>query len=164
MTISRLVLTGTAVLALAAAPAAAATRDDAPLAPAGQALFPETVPGAGLTGVAGAQATIAHVVRGAGFAGTGTARFRVDLSRSAGKVLYVDPSRRLTFTSLTIGSVRFVDNTATLHGVGLLNHRRVPFTAVGVHNALAGVDLFRISWNRGAANGGRVLGGSLFIR
>ncbi|MDX6472930.1 MAG: hypothetical protein QOK22_1746 [Gaiellaceae bacterium] len=167
MTISRLVPTGAAVLALAAAApavAVAAPRDAAPQAPAGQALYPETVPGAGLTGVAGAQATIQHVVRGAGFAGTATARFRVDLGRSAGKVLYVDPSRRLTFTSLTIGAVRFVDNTATLQGVGLLNRRRVPFTVVGVHNQLAGVDVFRISWNGGAAHGGRVMGGSLFIR
>ena len=154
MKITTLALTGAACLALAAAaPAAADT---------GQALYPETVPGAGLSGVAGAQATIRHTVRGTGF--TGAALFRIDLSRPAGKVLFVDPIRKITFTSLTVASVRFVDNKATLQGVGLLNHRRVPFTAVGVHNELPGIDLFRISWNHGVGLGGRVVHGSLFIR
>jgi hypothetical protein len=158
MKITTLALTGAACLVLAAAaPAAADTQ-----APAGQALYPETVPGAGLSGVAGAQATIRHTVRGTGF--TGAALFRIDLSRPAAKVLYVDPIHKLTFTSLKVASVRFADNTATLQGVGLLNHRRVPFTAVGVHNELPGIDVFRISWNHGAGLGGRVVHGSLFIR
>ncbi|MCU1676930.1 MAG: hypothetical protein JWM93_1688 [Frankiales bacterium] len=163
MKITTLALTGAACLALAAtAPAAAAPRDDSPQAPAGQALYPEVVPGAGLTGVAGVQASIRHVARGTGF--TGAAAFRVDVSQASGKVLYADPVRKITFTSLSIGSVRFVDNTATLRGVGLLNHRRVAFTAVGVHNQLPGIDVFRISWNHGAGLGGRVVRGSLFIR
>jgi hypothetical protein len=163
MKITTLALTGVACLALAAAaPAAAAPRDDSPQAPEGQSLYPETVPGAGLSGVAGAQATIRHIVRGTGF--TGAALFRVDLNRTMGTVLYVDPIRRLTFTSLKVGSVRYIDNKATLQGVGLLNHRRVAFTAVGVHNQLPGVDVFRIAWNHGAGLGGRVIRGSLFIR
>jgi hypothetical protein len=158
MKITTLALTGAACLALAAAaPAAAAPRDDSP-PPQGQALYPETVPGAGLSGVAGTQATIRHTVRGTGF--TGAALFRVNL----GKVLYIDPIRKITFTSLEVGSVRFVDNKATLRGTGVLNHRRVAFTAVGVHNALPGIDVFRISWNHGAGLGGRVVNGSLFIR
>ena len=159
MKITTLALTGAACLALAAAaPAAAAPRDDSPQAPAGQALYPEVVPGAGLSGVEGAQATIRHIVRGTGF--TGAALFRMNL----GKVQYIDPIRKLRFTSLKVGSVQFVENKATLHGVGLLNHRRVAFTAVGVHNELPGIDVFRISWNHGAGLGGRVLNGSLFIR
>jgi hypothetical protein len=159
MRITTLALTGAACLALAAAaPAAAAPRDESPRAPAGQALYPETVPGAGLAGVAGEQATIRHTVRGTGLAGT--ALFRINTV----KVLYVDSIRKLTFTSLKIGSVLFVDNKVTLRGVGLLNHRRVPFTAVGVHNELPGVDVFRISWNHGAGLGGRVVTGSVFIR
>jgi hypothetical protein len=158
-----LMLTGAACLALAAAgPGASAPRDNLPPAPEGQALSPEIVPGAGLTGVAGAQATIRHVVRGQGL--TGAARFRVDLSRPAAKVIYVDPIRHVTFRSLSLGSVRFVENTATLKGVGILNHRRVPFTAVAVHNQLPGVDVFRIAWSRGTGHGGRVVSGSLFIR
>ena len=159
MRITTLALTGAACLALAGvAPAAAAPLDESPQAPAGQALYPETVPGAGLTGVAGEQATIRHTVRGTGLAGTGL--FRIN----AAKVLYVDSIRKLTFASLKIGSVLFVDNKATLRGVGLLNHRRVPFTAVGVHNELPGVDVFRISWSHGAGLGGRVVSGSVFIR
>jgi hypothetical protein len=159
MKITTLALTGAACLALAAAaPAAAAPRDDVPQAPEGQALSPEVVPGAGLTGVAGVQATIVHVIRGTGL--TGAATFQVNRS----KVLYADPIRNITFTSLRIGSVRFVDNTATLRGVGLVNHRRVAFTAVGIHNQLPGIDVFRISWNHGAGLGGRVARGSVFIR
>jgi hypothetical protein len=159
MKITTLALTGAACLALAAAaPAAAAPRDAGPQAPAGQALYPETVPGAGLTGVAGAQATIQHTVRGIGLAGT--ALFRIN----AAKVLYVDATRKLTFASLKVGSVLFVDNKVTVRGIGLLNHRRVPFTAVGVHNELPGIDVFRISLNHGAGLGGRVVRGSLFIR
>jgi hypothetical protein len=159
MKITTLALTGAACLALAAAaPAAAAPRDESPQAPAGQALSPEVVPGAGLAGVAGTQITILHIVRGTGF--TGAARFSVN----TGNVLYADPARRISFRSLKVGSVRFIDNTATIRGIGLLNHRRVPFTALGVHNALPGVDVFRISWNHGAALGGRVVRGSLFIR
>jgi hypothetical protein len=158
MKITTLAVTGAACLALAvAAPAGADSQ-----APEGQALYPETIPGAGLTGVAGAEATIRHTVRGTGF--TGTALFRVDLSRSAGKVLYVDPVRKITFKSLNVGTVQFVDNKATLQGVGMLNNRRVAFTAVGVHNQLPGIDVFRISWNHGAGLGGRVVRGSLFIR
>ena len=54
MKLTTLVLTGAACMALAAAaPAVAAPRDDFPPAPQGQALYPETVDGAGLTGVAG---------------------------------------------------------------------------------------------------------------
>lgn len=162
MKITTLALTGAACLALAAAAPAAADPAPADQAPVGQSLYPETVPGAGLSGVAGAQATIRHIVRGTGF--TGAATFRVDLGRPAAKVLYLDPTRKISFSSLQVGSVQFVDNKATLHGVGLLNHRRVAFTAVGVHNELPGVDVFRISLNHGVALGGRVVRGSLFIR
>jgi hypothetical protein len=48
--------------------------------------------------------------------------------------------------------------------VGLVNVRRVGFTAVAVHNTLPGVDIFRISWQHGAALGGRVVRGSVFSR
>ena len=165
-----LIAGGAACLALAAAAPAAAETAPAAAAPAaaetapGQALYPETVPGAGLSGVAGAQASIRHVVRGHGFTGTGQALFRIDLRRTAAKVVYVDPIRHLTFQSLELSSVRFVENTATVQGIGILNHRRMPFTAVAVHNELPGIDAFRISWSHGAGHGGRVVRGSLFIR
>ena len=154
---------GAVCLALAVAgPAAAAPRGTASEPPQGQALYPETVPGAGLSGVAGAQATIRHIVSGHGF--TGAASFRIDLRRPAAGLRYVDPTRQIAFRSLEFGSVRFVENTATLRGVGIVNHRRVPFTAFAAHNALAGVDVFRIAWSHGAGHGGRVVRGSVFIR
>ncbi|HWX08785.1 MAG TPA: hypothetical protein VNY33_02310 [Gaiellaceae bacterium] len=159
MKLTTLVLTGAACLALAAAGPAAAAPNDA--TPPGQALYPETVPGAGLGGVAGTQFVLRHLVRGSG--SIGAARFRIDSGR-ANTVVYVDPSRNLQFRSLHIGAVRFVDNTAKLQGIGLLNQRRVGFTVFAVHNAQPGVDLFRIAWLHAASLGGRVFGGSVFIR
>lgn len=163
MRAKRLVSSGAACLALAVVgPAAAAPRDTLPEPPQGQALYPETVPGAGLSGVAGAQATIRHIVVGHGF--TGSASFRIDLSRPARKLVYVDPARKIMFRSVQLGPVRFVANTATLRGIGILNHQRVPFTVLAVHNAQPGVDVFRIAWKHGAAHGGNVVRGSVFIR
>ena len=159
MKLTTLVLTGAACLALAAGPAEAAPRDATPSA--GQALYPETVPGAGLGGVAGTQFVLQHIVRGSG--SIGAARFRID-SGPAGAVVYADPARNVHFRSLHIGAIRFVDNTAKLQGIGLLNQRRVVFTVFAVHNAQPGVDLFHIGWLHGASLGGRVFGGSVFIR
>jgi len=150
-----LVTAGLASLTLAlAAPAAAAP-------PQGQALYPETIPGAGLAGVAGAQATLNHVLIGRG--SVGTARFRIDVGR-ASTVVYVDPVANLRFRALHVNAVRFVGNSARLRGVGLLNERRVGFAVFAAHNAKAGVDVFRIAWLHGASRGGRVAGGSVFIR
>lgn len=155
MKTSTLATTALASVALAlAAPAAAAPQQ-------GQALYPETIPGAGLTGVAGAQATLSHIVIGTG--SVGTARFHIDVGR-ANTVVYVDPAAGLRFRALHIGSVNFVDNTARVRGIGLLNQRRVGFTVFAVHNFQAGVDVFHIAWLRGASHGGRVVGGSVFIR
>jgi hypothetical protein len=152
MSCKTLFSSGAACLALAvAAPAAA---DDYH----GTALYPETVAGAGLTGVAGQQATIRRVLRGTG--STATATFQVGMK----KLVFVDGSRGLRFNSSTISTVRFGVNDAKLKGFGLLNGRRVSFSALAVHNALPGVDTIRISLNRGASLGGRVLEGSVFIR
>ena len=161
MKLTTLVLTGAACLALVAGPAAAAPRDATPPVPGGQALYPETVPGAGLGGVAGTQFVLQHRVLGRGM--IGTAVFRVDIGRNS-TVVYVDPVRNLRFRALHIGAVSFVDNTAKLQGIGLVNHRRVGFTVFAVHNAQPGVDVFRIAWLHGASLGGRVFGGSVFIR
>jgi hypothetical protein len=167
MTTKSLIAGGAACLALAvAAPAVAAQRDTEPppTPPQGQALSPELVPGAGLTGVAGAQATIRRVVRGQGLTSSGTARFRIDLSSPTVKLSYVDATRNVAFSSLQLSSVRFGQNAAKFKGIGVVNHRRVPFTVVAVHNALPGVDVFRIAWSHGASLGGRVVTGSVFIR
>ena len=165
MKANRLIAGAVACLALAvAAPAAAAPREISPAADQGQALSPELVPGAGLSGVAGAQATIKHVVRGQGFVGNGAALFRIDLGTSSATVLYADPLRHVTFRSLHLDSVRFADNSAKLRGVGVVNNRRVSFTVVAVHNELPGIDVFRIAWHHGPALGGRVVRGNVFIR
>jgi hypothetical protein len=138
-------------IALAAATPAAAV---SPPAPEGQALYPETV---AAHGVAGAQKTIVRLVRGSGVLASG-ARFTL----GASNVDYEAPG--LTFKALRISFVRFGVNAVKLRGTGVVNGARVPFAAVGVHNALPGVDVFRIDWNHGAARGGRVAEGSVFIR
>lgn len=132
------------VLALAA-PAAYAD-------PGSTALYPETIPGAGLNGVAGASHTIVRQLVGHGIAG-GVA-FRL----ASSKVVYG------SFRSLEVRTVRFGTNAVKLRGVGLVHGRRVSFTAVGVHNAAPGIDIFRLAWNHGAAVGGIVTRGLVFIR
>src|SRR4051812_21598818 len=112
------------------------------------ALYPETVPGAGLGGVSGAEHTIVRQASGHGL--VGTAAFTLSSSR----VTYTAAGRQ--FRSLRVRTVLFGENAVKLRGTGLLNGRRVAFTAVGVHNALPGVDVFRIGWNHGAAHGGTV--------
>lgn len=146
-----LISAGVACLALAG-PAAAQE------GPGYTALYPEVVPGAGLSGVAGAEATIHRTIRGGG--STATARFTVRTNR----LVFVDLRRNIRFRALKIGSVSFGLNDATLKGVGLKNGKRVAFTAVGIHNATPGVDVLRISFGRGPSLGGRVLEGQVFIR
>jgi hypothetical protein len=152
MSCKTLFSSGAACLALVvAAPAAA---DDY----RGTALYPETVEGAGLAGVAGQQATISRVLRGSG--STATATFQIGTR----KLVFVDRTRGLRFHASTIRTIRFGVNEAKLKGFGLLNGRRVAFSALAVHNALPGVDTIRISLGKGASLGGRVLQGSVFIR
>ena len=115
-------------------------------------LYPETIPGAGLGGVAGASYTIVRQVSGTGTAGGAT--FRI----SPKGVTYG------AFRSLRVANVLFGLNAVKLRGTGLVHGRRVAFTAVGVHNALPGVDVFRLAWNHGASLGGVVTSGSVFIR
>ncbi|MES1246278.1 MAG: hypothetical protein ABUS54_01230, partial [Actinomycetota bacterium] len=65
---------------------------------------------------------------------------------------------------LKVSRVAFGVNAVKLRGTGLLAGRRVAFTAVGVHNALPEVDVFRIAFGHGASLGGVVTSGSVFIR
>jgi hypothetical protein len=152
MTCETLIASAVACLALSAAAPAAADEFH------GTPLFPETVPGAGLSGVAGAQATIARTIHGSG--ATATALFAVRKNR----LIFVDKARSLRFRSLHVIAVRFGANDATLRGVGLLNGRRVGFTARAVHNAMPGVDVLRVSVGNRAGLGGRILRGGIFIR
>jgi hypothetical protein len=124
--------------------------------PPGQALSPELVPGAGLHGVAGASHTISRRLAGSGL--VGAAAFRLTPVRVAYGLA------GLQFRSVEVQRVVFGLNAVRLRGIGSVGGRRVAFTAVGVHNARPGVDVFRLSWNHGAAVGGIVTGGSVFIR
>ena len=153
MTCKSLIASGVACLALVAA-APAAAQDG----PGYTALFPETVDNAGLFGVAGAQATIVRKLHGSG--ATATALFALE----KGRLVFVDTTKSLRFRSLHVGTLRFGTNDATLKGVGILNGRRVGFTAVAVHNATPGVDVLRVSLGSRSGLGGRVLKGSIFIR
>ena len=115
-------------------------------------LYPETIPGAGLNGVAGASYTIIRHAAGSGRIGA------VPFHLSAGRVTFG------SFRSLSVSKVQFGLNAVKLRGVGLVDGRRVAFTAVGVHNAMPGVDVFRLAWNHGASVGGIVTSGAVFIR
>jgi hypothetical protein len=143
-----LVVTAIAALAVAA-PALA---DPALADPGSTALYPETIPGAGLSGVAGASHTIVRQLTGRG---------------AVGGIAFTLTPARVTFgafRSLRVTRVAFGTNAVRLRGVGLVAGRRVSFTAVGVHNARPEVDVFRIAWNHGASLGGIVTKGTVFIR
>jgi hypothetical protein len=115
-------------------------------------LYPETVPGAGLHGVAGASHTIVRTASGSGL--VGSVAFRLTPTQ----VTFG------SFRSLRVSKVLFGLNAVKLHGIGLVGGQRVAFTAVGVHNALPGVDVLRLAWNHGASVGGIVTSGSVFVR
>ena len=115
-------------------------------------LYPETVPGAGLNGVAGASHTIVRQASGSGL--VGSVAFRLSPTQV----------RFGAFRSVQVSKVLFGLNAVKVHGTGLVAGRRVSFTAVGVHNAMPGIDVFRLTWNHGASVGGIVTSGSVFIR
>jgi hypothetical protein len=141
---------------IAAALAAFALAAPAFADPGYTALYPETVAGAGLSGVAGAEHTIVRQAAGHGL--VGTAAFTLTSNRVAYS------ARGVHFASLAVRTVLFGQNAVKLQGTGLVNGHRVTFTAVGVHNARPGVDVFRLGWNHGATHGGVVTSGIVFIR
>jgi hypothetical protein len=115
-------------------------------------LYPETVPGAGLNGVAGASHTIVREASGSGL--VGSIAFRLSPTRVAyGR-----------FHSVKVSKVLYGLNAVKVRGTGVVAGRRVSFTAVGVHNAMPGIDVFRLAWDHGASVGGIVTSGSVFIR
>jgi hypothetical protein len=140
------------LLAIAVGALALALAGPATAEPGYTALYPETVPGAGLVGFAGATHTIVRLAHGGGMVGS------VPFSLVKTRVVYG------RFRSTRIRTTLWGLNAVKLRGTGVVNGRTVAFTAVGVHNALPGVDVFRIAWNHGASVGGRVTTGSVFIR
>lgn len=115
-------------------------------------LYPETIPGAGLHGIAGVSYTIERHAAGRGL--VGSVAFRLTPS----KVTYG------AFRSVKVTTTLFGLNAVKLRGIGIANGRRVAFTAIGVHNSMPGVDVFRVTWNHGAALGGIVTSGSILVR
>ncbi|HET7567616.1 MAG TPA: hypothetical protein VFJ91_06470, partial [Gaiellaceae bacterium] len=113
-------------------------------------------------GVAAAHATRQRAVRAHGsvrvHGGKGTAIFSIRGSR----VVYVDRAQHLRFHSVRILSVRWGAHFALLRGLGMLNGRKVHFTARAVDRGAKG-DLFRIVWTHGRARGGKLVRGSVVV-
>ena len=113
----------------------------APSEPAPPAAQPAETPVAG--GVLGAETATKRFVRGKGALALRRAIFQVDLSKGArGKVVLVDRRTKRRFHTLSVSRVSFTARAATIRGTGLLNGRRVAFTAVLTDNGAAVRDVF----------------------
>lgn len=153
MRFKTVLLTGACALALAA-PAAA---DLTP--PPGQALSPELVPGAGLSGVAGVHAVRYRFVRGLGATAAGS--FRVDFSAGPGNKVVLVRGSTPVFRAIRFTSMRWAANAVHMSGIGLVAGKRVRFAAVAVDNGRS--DVFRLDWAHRASLGGMLLRGALVI-
>lgn len=151
----RLALVAVAALAFAA-PALA---DQLPTPPQGQALSPEIVPGAGLSGVAGVRATRYRFVHAAGVTAAGS--FRVDFRAGPGNKIVLARDGVRVFRALRFTSMRWAARAVLMKGIGLAGAERVHFTALAVDNGRH--DVFRIDWAHGATLGGALLHGAVVI-
>ncbi len=146
-------LAGLCVLALAA-PALA---DQAP--PPGQALSPETVPGAGLSGVAGVRAARYRVVRALGITSAGS--FRVDFGAGPGSKLVLVRRGVPLFRALRFTSMRWTARAVLIAGVGVADGAQVHFRALVVDGGRR--DVFKLDWGRRASVGGPLSHGTVVI-
>ena len=119
----RLALVVAAALALAA-PAFA----DQPAPPPGQALSPEVVPGAGLSGVAGIRAVRYRFVHALGVTPAGS--FRVDFAAGPGNKIVLVRGGMPVFRALRLTSMRWAFRSVRISGIGLVSGNRVHFTAL----------------------------------
>lgn len=154
MRFTTMVLTGACALALAAPALADMTPSP------GQALSPELVPGAGLSGVAGVHAVRYRFVRGLGLTAAGS--FRVDFSAGPGNKVVLVRGTTPVFRAIRFTSMRWAANAVRINGIGLAAGKRVHFTAVAVDNGVR--DVFRLDWAHRASLGGSLLHGALVIR
>jgi hypothetical protein len=143
----------TGVCALVFATAAAADKTPP------QALSPELVPGAGLTGVAGVHAVRFRVVHALGVTAAGS--FRVNFGAGPGNKVVLVRRGTPVFRALRISSMRWAANAVRISGVGLVGRTRVAFTALAVDNGLR--DVFRLDWAHHASLGGLLTHGSIVI-
>jgi hypothetical protein len=74
------------------------------------------------------------------------------------KLVYAEPGT--TFRALTMTNRVFGTNAAKFGGIGLVNGKRVHYTAVVVaHPTYAGV--FKLAWGHNASRGGSLLNGNV---
>lgn len=151
----RLVLVVVAALALGLAVPALA--DQPP--PPGQALSPEVVPGAGLSGVAGIRAVRYRFVRALGVTPAGS--FRVDFAAGPGNKIVLVRGGTPVFRALRLTSMRWASRAVLISGIGLASGNRVRFTALAVDGG--GRDVFRLDWSHGAGLGGALTHGAVVI-
>jgi hypothetical protein len=149
----RLVLVALAALVLAA-PALA---DQQP--PQGQALSPEIVPGAGLSGIAGVRAARFRVVHAAGVVPAAT--FRIDFAAGPGNKIVLRRGSTEIFRALRFTSMRWAAKSVLMQGIGIAGGTRVRFTALAVDGGSR--DVFRIAWQHRAALGGVLSSGAVVI-
>lgn len=92
-------------------------------------------------------------------------QFKINLKAGPGhKVEYYNRTTGLTFRSLKLTKLTFTASAVKIVGWGLVNGKqKVRFTAIAADHPTK-VDGFKISWNRGAAHGGNVLTGDVYVR
>jgi hypothetical protein len=150
----RAVLLSAACALVLAAPALA---DQQP--PPGQALSPQIVPGAGLSGVAGIHATRYRTVRALGVTPAGS--FRVDFGAGPGNKIVLVRHGAPVFRALRFTSMQWTANAVHVQGVGLVGNRRVRFSAFAVDGGKR--DVFEVDWQHGATIGGVLQHGFVVI-
>jgi hypothetical protein len=127
--------------------------------PQGQALSPEIVPGAGLSGIAGVRAARYRFVRALGVTSAGS--FRVDFAAGPGNKIVLVRSGTPVFRALRFTSMRWASRSVLMSGVGLAAGKRVHFTALAVDGGRR--DVFRIDWGHRAWLGGVLSHGAIVI-
>jgi hypothetical protein len=150
----RVALVVAAALALAA-PAFA----DQPAPPPGQALSPEVVPGAGLSGVAGIRAVRYRFVHALGVTPAGSVR--VDFAAGPGNKIVLVRGGTPVFRALRLTSMRWASRSVRISGIGLVSGNRVHFTALAVDGGRR--DVVRLDWSHGAWLGGVLSHGAVVI-
>jgi len=125
----------------------------------GQALSPEIVPGAGLSGVAGIKATRYRTVHALGVTSAGS--FRVDFGAGPGNKVVLVRGGSPVFRALRFTSMRWTANAVQMQGLGLAGGRHVRFSAFAVDGGKR--DVFRLDWRHHAALGGVLTHGSVVI-
>jgi hypothetical protein len=147
------------VVAVALAVAAPALAGQLPPPPSGQALSPEVVPGAGLSGRAGVRVTRYRFVRASGSTAAGT--FRLDFRAGPGDKLVLARGGVPVFRALRFTSMRWAAHAVLMSGTGIAGTSRVHFTALAVD--AGSHDVFRIDWSHRAGLGGALLRGGVVI-